>query len=263
MLNISNISKSYSARYLFSGISFNVGMGDRIAAIGQNGTGKTTLFEIIAGNISPDTGSVSVRRGTTIGYLRQDIQPTSRRKLLDEVVASSASINNLAHKIQLLQEELAEEKDEENIAVLLRELGELQHAFESTGGYNAEHEARIILSGLGFAEADFYRPLSELSGGWLTRVELAKLLFLNPDLLILDEPTNHLDEAAIRQLMNNLTRLDNVPTILMVSHDMDVVRQAEYIYILEEGRIVTSEHRARLSSEVATPAEIYQTVQSG
>ena len=217
MLNISNISKSYNARYLFSGISFNVGMGDRIAVIGQNGTGKTTLFEIISGNISPDSGNVSIRRGTTIGYLRQDIQPTSNANLLDEVVQSSASINKLAHKIQVLQEELAEEKDEENIAALLRELGELQHAFESSGGYNAEHEAQIILAGLGFAESDFSRPLSEFSGGWLTRVELAKLLFLNPDLLILDEPTNHLDLETTRWFENYLKAYHGA--VMVTSHD--------------------------------------------
>src|SRR4030043_252988 len=115
MLSVSNISKSYNARYLFSGISFNISMRDRIAVIGQNGTGKTTLFEIISGNISPDSGAISMQKGTTIGYLNQDINPTSGRKLLEEVAESSASINSIAHKIQMLQEELADEKDEENI----------------------------------------------------------------------------------------------------------------------------------------------------
>ena len=152
MLNIRGISKSYSNQVLFSDISFTINMKDRIAVIGQNGSGKTTLFEIISGNIEPDSGSVSVRRGTSIGYLRQDIKPTSQRRLLDEVVSSSANVSNLAHKLQLIREELVEEKDEENIASLLRDLGELQNEFESTGGYNAEHEAKIILSGLGFTE---------------------------------------------------------------------------------------------------------------
>jgi len=96
MLGVTNITKSYNASYLFSDISFNVGMKDHIAIIGQNGTGKTTLFEIIAGNITPDSGSVSTRRGTIIGYLRQDIMPSSERRLLDEVVSSSANINKMA-----------------------------------------------------------------------------------------------------------------------------------------------------------------------
>ncbi|MFC1917974.1 ABC-F family ATP-binding cassette domain-containing protein [Chloroflexota bacterium] len=217
MLSVSNISKSYNARYLFSGISFNVGMRDRIAVIGQNGTGKTTLFEIMSGNISPDSGVISMSKDTTIGYLKQDINPSSGRNLLDEVAKSSTSINKLAHKIHLLQEELAEAQDKEDIDVMLRELGELQHAFESSGGYNAEHEARIILSGLGFAESDFSRPLAEFSGGWRIRVELAKLLFLNPDLLILDEPTNHLDLETTRWFENYLKSYLGV--ILVTSHD--------------------------------------------
>ncbi|MEK7354478.1 MAG: ABC-F family ATP-binding cassette domain-containing protein [Chloroflexota bacterium] len=217
MLNIRGISKSYSNQVLFSDISFTINMKDRIAVIGQNGTGKTTLFEIISGNIEPDSGSVSVRRGTSIGYLRQDIKPTSQRRLLDEVVSSSANVSNLAHKLQLIREELVEEKDEENIASLLRDLGELQNEFESTGGYNAEHEAKIILSGLGFTESDFSRPLSEFSGGWHTRIELAKLLFLNPDLLILDEPTNHLDLETVRWFENYLKGYRG--TILVTSHD--------------------------------------------
>ncbi|MFC2062724.1 ABC-F family ATP-binding cassette domain-containing protein [Chloroflexota bacterium] len=217
MLSVSNISKFYNAHYLFSGISFNAGMRDRIAVIGQNGTGKTTLFEIISGNINPDSGVISMRKNTTIGYLRQDINASSGRELLVEVAQSSTSINNLAHKIQLLQEELAEARDKEDISMMLSELGNLQQAFESSGGYNAEHEARIILSGLGFAESDFSRPLAEFSGGWRIRVELAKLLFLNPDLLILDEPTNHLDLETTVWFENYLKSYQGA--ILVTSHD--------------------------------------------
>jgi ATP-binding cassette subfamily F protein 3 len=217
MLSVANIAKSYHARYLFSGVSFNVGMRDRIAVIGQNGTGKTTLFEIISGNISPDSGTVAMRRGTSIGYLRQDIKPTSKRRLLEEVAGSSDHINSLAHKVELLQAELAESREEDDTAGLLRELGELQHAFESSGGYDAEHEARVILSGLGFAEADFTRPLSEFSGGWRIRVELAKLLFLSPDLLLLDEPTNHLDLETTVWFENYLKGYQGA--VLVTSHD--------------------------------------------
>jgi ATP-binding cassette subfamily F protein 3 len=110
MLSVSNLSKSFGARYLFSGVTFNIGMKDRIAVIGQNGTGKTTLFEIIAGTLSPDSGTVSISRGTTLGYLRQDTRPASGRKLLEEIVSSAAEINNLAHKIRLLHEELAQKR---------------------------------------------------------------------------------------------------------------------------------------------------------
>lgn len=217
MLTVNNISKSYITQNLFSDVSFTINMNDHIAVIGQNGAGKTTLFEIISGNVSPDSGMVTLRRGTSIGYLRQEIKPSSQQKLLEEVIGSSKDINYLAHKINLLQEELSEEKDEEAIASMLEQLGELQSEFESTGGYNAEHEAKVILSGMGFTESDFNRPLSEFSGGWHTRVELAKLLFLNPDLLMLDEPTNHLDLETIRWFENYLKGYHGA--IMITSHD--------------------------------------------
>ena len=143
--------------------------------------------------------------------------PSSEKRLLDEVISSSVNINKMAHKIQLLQEELADEKDEAALDVLLEELGELQLEFELSGGYDIEHEARIILSGLGFIEADFSSSLAEFSGGWLTRVELAKLLFLNPDVLILDEPTNHLDLETIKWFEGYLA--DYHGAILVTSHD--------------------------------------------
>ena len=223
MLSVSNISKSFGARKLFSGISFNVGARDRIAIIGPNGSGKTTLFEIIAGDVYPDSGDISIRKSATTGYLRQDIEPSSKRQLLDEIIASSARINDLAHQIKVLQEEMAEEKDEGSLARILKELGELQHKFEVAEGYNVEYQAKIILSGLGFAETDFSRPLSEFSGGWLMRVELAKLLFLNPDLLILDEPTNHLDLESTRWFENYLKTYKGA--VLVTSHDRAFLNQ--------------------------------------
>jgi ATP-binding cassette subfamily F protein 3 len=217
MLSLSGISKSYNQRTLFSGVSFNVGMSDRIAVIGQNGTGKTTLFEIITGSVAPDSGAVTVRRGTTIGYLRQDIVRTSRRTLIEEVAGASDAMNRLARKLDQLHEDLAEEKDVEIQADLLEELGEVQNAYETGGGYDAEHEAGVILAGLGFAESDHERALAEFSGGWQTRIELAKLLFQNPDVLILDEPTNHLDLETQRWFERYLRTYRGA--VLVTSHD--------------------------------------------
>jgi ATP-binding cassette subfamily F protein 3 len=217
MLTVSGVSKSYNDHELFSGVSFTVGMSDRIAVIGRNGTGKTTLFEIITGNIIPDSGSVSVRRDTAIGYLRQDVQPSSERSLLEYVSGSSDPVIDLAHKIALVQEDLAEEQDEETVNGLLRKLGELQSLYEAKGGYSSEHEAKIILTGMGFAPSDFERPLSEFSGGWRTRIELTRLLFLSPDVLLLDEPTNYLDLETQRWFETYLKRYRGA--VLVTSHD--------------------------------------------
>ncbi len=237
MLSVSNIAKSYNARYLFKGVSFNVGMGDRIAVIGQNGTGKTTLFEIIAGTISPDTGNIAVRRGTTIGYLRQDIDHASPRRLLEEIIQASPDIKKMEHKVEMLRQDLAEEKDAENINAIMRELGNVQHRYEASGGYNAEHEAQMILMGLGFQVSDFNRRLAEFSGGWLTRVELAKLLFLNPDLLILDEPTNYLDLETTRWFENYLKNYAGA--VIITSHDRAFLNNlARKIIAIEPGQVV-------------------------
>ena len=217
MITVSNISKSYNKHDLFSGVTFTVGMSDRIAVIGRNGTGKTTLFEIITGNIIPDSGSVSVRRDTAIGYLRQDVQPSSEQSLLEYVSGSSDSHRDLEHKIALVQEDLAEERDEETVNSLLRNLGELQSLYEAKGGYESEHEAMIILGGMGFATSDFERPLSEFSGGWRTRIELVRLLFLSSDVLLLDEPTNYLDLETQRWFETYLKRYRGA--VMVTSHD--------------------------------------------
>ena len=193
MITISNISKEYIDNVLFRNVSFNVSARDRVAVIGANGSGKTTLFEIITGNIKPDSGNITLRRGTTIGYLKQDIVSSSRKKLLDDISSSSTEITGMAHRIDILREDLAEETDPEISAELMTQLGELQNRFEAAGGYDADYEAKMVLSGLGFKESDFNRPLTEFSGGWVMRAELAKLLFTNPDVLLLDESTNHLD----------------------------------------------------------------------
>src|ERR1035437_2773031 len=217
MLSLTNISKSFGEQTLFSGVSFNVGPRDRIAVIGPNGSGKTTLFEIITGNILPDSGSVSKRKDVTIGYARQEITPSSPERLLDHVVRSSNKLAGIEHRIQVLQEGLAEDGGGEDAAELLEELGELQHRYETAGGYNVEHEAEVVLCGLGFKTTDFNRSLNEFSGGWLMRVALAKLLALNPDLLLLDEPTNHLDLQSCLWFEDYLKSYQGA--VLVTSHD--------------------------------------------
>ncbi|MFC1995877.1 ABC-F family ATP-binding cassette domain-containing protein, partial [Chloroflexota bacterium] len=247
MLSISDISKSYGEQTLFSAVTFNMRARDRIAIIGPNGSGKTTLFGIIAGNVLPDSGSVNMQRETTVGYLEQEISPSSERQLLDDVANASTRISNLAHRIQVLQEELAVGEDEESSKDLLHELGELQNSFEFAGGYSAEHEAKAVLSGLGFLESDFHRPLTDFSGGWLMRAALAKLLLLSPDVLLLDEPTNHLDLESCIWFERYLGSYRGA--VLVVSHDRAFLnRVVSKVLAIEQGKYIF--HRGNYDSFV-------------
>jgi ATP-binding cassette subfamily F protein 3 len=237
MLNIIDISKSFGDQLLFSAVTFSVGVRDRIAIIGPNGSGKTTLFNIIAGNTLSDSGSVNRQRGITVGYMEQEIGRSSKRRLLNDVVGASSAISNLAHKIQVIEGELASEVDDSNSKKLLNELGELQHHFEFIGGYNAPHEAKTVLCGLGFARTDFDRPLTEFSEGWLMRAALAKLLLLSPDVLLLDEPTNHLDLESCIWFERYLARYQGA--VLIVSHDRALLnRIASKVLSLEQDKAI-------------------------
>lgn len=237
MLQVTNISKSYANRVLFADLSFDVGDKDRIALIGANGSGKTTLFDIICGETSPDSGQVIKRKDGTIGYLRQDINPTSRMQLLDEVENASKEIIDISKKINTVQKSLEEDSSADNHDKLLRQLGELQHNYELAGGYTVRHEAQTILSGLGFKQSDFQRPLSEFSGGWLMRAELAKLLLVKPDLLLLDEPTNHLDLEA--QIWFEKYLASYRGAVMVTSHDRAFLnRVVSKVLAIESGEVI-------------------------
>jgi ATP-binding cassette, subfamily F, member 3 len=237
MLSISNLSKSYGEQELFSGVTLNIGARDRIAIIGPNGSGKTTIFEILASNVAPDSGSISMRKDTIIGYLKQEMTPFSRKRLLEDVANASTRLAGLTHRIRILQDALAEGGDGEDPDGLLRELGDLQHTFEAAGGYNTEHDAEVILCGLGFRTSDFQRPLSEFSGGWLMRASLAKLLVINPDLLLLDEPTNHLDLESCLWFEEYLKSYQGA--VLVTSHDRAFLnRVATKLISIEKDEVI-------------------------
>ena len=237
MVNVSNICKAYGAHVLFTNLSVNVGARDRVAAIGPNGSGKTTLFEILAGNVTPDSGSMRMRKDITIGYSKQEVSPFSSESLLDHVVQASTRITGLAHRIEVLNDALAEGGEGEGSDEILHELGELQHKFEAAGGYNVRHEAEVILSGLGFGKKEFTRPLCEFSGGWLMRAGIAKLLVANPDLLLLDEPTNHLDLESCIWFEDYLKSYQGA--VLVTSHDRAFLnRVARKIISLEQDDVI-------------------------
>ena len=223
MLFASDISKVYSNRTLFSGLTLSVAAGDRIALVGPNGSGKTTLMDILAGETAPETGSISKRRNVTMGYLKQEPASFTGKPLLEEVLGARSEVNALVVKISDAQEALSSETDPVRQDYLLDRLSKLDMALEAAGGDDSEHEAKAILSGLGFKQGDFLRPMSEFSGGWVMRAGLARILFKKPNLLLLDEPTNHLDLDANLWFEKYLANFQG--GVLVTSHDRAFLNQ--------------------------------------
>jgi len=218
---ISGASKAFGAQELFSDVSLRITAGRRIAIVGPNGAGKTTLLEIITGEQQPDAGTVVRGKDVVIGYLRQDVADTAGRSVLAEVMAGAGAVSGIGHRLGHIEAELAEASDDAEVAELMSEYGRLQDRFELLGGYGLEAEARRILAGLGFADADVERDIGTFSGGWMMRVALAKLLLENPDVLLLDEPTNHLDLASVDWLQGFLGGYAG--GLVLVSHDRDFI----------------------------------------
>ena len=229
--------KSFGARTLFSGASFQVNPGDRFALVGPNGAGKTTLLKIIMGLDSPDAGNVTFAKDVNVGYLEQETKLASDRSVIDEVMASAHEIQALGQRAEELQHEIATAGETGSVPdSLLKEYGHVQDRFERLGGYELESNARQILAGLGFPVDEFQKPCAEFSGGWQMRIALAKLFLRHPDLLLLDEPTNHLDLESVQWLRGFIASYEGA--VLIVSHDrafMDAC--VDHVAALENRRI--------------------------
>ena len=237
MLTASDISKAYSDTTLFSGLTFSVAAGDRIALIGPNGSGKTTLMDILTGDTAPQTGSISKLRNVTIGYLKQELPSFTGKSLLQEVVGAGSEVNALVGEIAATWDALSSEADPVRQRYLLDRLSKLDTALEAAGGDDRDHEAKAILSGLGFKQGDFLRPMSEFSGGWAMRASLAGMLFRKPNLLLLDEPTNHLDLDANLWFEKHLTAFQG--GVLVTSHDRAFLNQvATRVLAIEPDEVV-------------------------
>jgi len=208
MLTLSEIGKSFGARTLFEDVSLSINLGERIALVGPNGAGKTTLFSIILGTTEPDGGSVVIDKHTTIGYLPQETAASGDETVLELAIAITPEHGRL---MRILSEGTRTGKtDTEEYHAALGRYAEL-------GGYQLEPKAKRILAGLAFRETDFHRPAKTMSGGWIMRAHLARLLVMEPDLLMLDEPTNHLDLESLGWFQNYLEYYPGA--ILMISHD--------------------------------------------
>ena len=219
MLNIHNLSVSFSGEYLFEEISFKLISGDRVGLIGKNGAGKSTLLKLLSKEMELDAGSIAFEKDISTGFLKQDIDFDKGRTVLEEAYQAFVEIKNLESKQDEINKKLEERTDYESDSYLdlITELGDVTDRYELIGGYNYQGQTEKILNGLGFKSEDFHKKTDTFSGGWRMRIELAKLLLQNNDLLLLDEPTNHLDIESIIWLEQFLKSFPGA--VVIVSHD--------------------------------------------
>ncbi|MCX6993315.1 MAG: ABC-F family ATP-binding cassette domain-containing protein [Kiritimatiellaeota bacterium] len=224
MLTVAHLSKSYGARTLFRGVSFHVKASDRIGLVGPNGSGKSTLFRLILGDLESDEGTVAFRNRVAVGYLPQEIEPSGHETVLELATTVSPEITTLRNTLRTQQPD-----------------SEAWHATQSRLDewrlYELEPKAKRILAGLAFRQSDFQRPTGTLSGGWIMRAHLARLLVQEPGLLMLDEPTNHLDIESLIWFQDYLRTYPGA--ILMISHDRELLNQlVGSIFEIAQTRII-------------------------
>jgi ATP-binding cassette subfamily F protein 3 len=214
MLTLSQLSKAFGGRTLFSDVSLQINREDRIGLVGPNGAGKSTLFSLILGEASPDEGRVTLEKNVTMGFLPQESAPAGDETILELACATSPEMSRVQQAIK--RHETAGTLEDP-------EYHEALDTFTELGGWQLEPRAKQILSGLAFRDSDFHRKAKALSGGWIMRAHLARLLVQEPDLLLLDEPTNHLDLESLVWFQEYLR---NYPgAILMISHDREFLNE--------------------------------------
>ncbi len=224
MIDLSNISLQFNGKYLFKDVNYRISSGDKISLVGANGTGKSSLIKIIAGQLEPESGEVIKQKRISIGYLPQDNVTHIGKTLLEEASSALNDIIELQNKEKLITDSLNDPKlsDEEKMD-LAHQLGEVHHMLEGLDSYSAQSKVEKVLLGLGFSEDDFQLLTDQFSGGWQMRIALAKILISQNDLLLLDEPTNHLDIDSLEWLINFLKSYNG--GLLVVSHDKNFINQ--------------------------------------
>ncbi len=234
-ISVQNVSKQFGPQVVLGGLSLELVTGQVVGLVGANGTGKTTLFRLIAGELEPDSGTVTLSRGLDVGYLPQEPQVGLENTLHDEVGSVFAHLLEIEHRMHVLTQRMAEQEDGPQLINLMAQYDRLNHQFTAGGGYTFEARLGEILGGLGFSSGDYKLPMSALSGGQKCRAALAKLLLKDRRFLLLDEPTNHLDIDAVRWLEKFLAGHHGGAVI--ISHDRYLLdRLADRIVEVEDGR---------------------------
>jgi ATP-binding cassette subfamily F protein 3 len=214
LAGLQNVTFEFGARVLVEDATWHIQPNERIGLIGYNGTGKSTILKLLAGEYQPSKGTMEKSRDTSIGYLHQDLLSfDTNDAILKVALGAFEKVLQLEKEIEELGKELEKDQDEK----LLHEYSDKLHKLETLGGYSIHHKTEEVLQGLGFANSDLHRPYSEFSGGWRMRVLLAKMILQQPDLLLLDEPTNHLDLPSIEWLEKYLQHYQG--SVVIVSHD--------------------------------------------
>lgn len=216
ILSCQNVSKAFGTEEILKKVSFHVEENEKTAIVGINGAGKSTLLKILVGELSADEGEVTIAKNTSIGYLAQYQDVSAERTIYEEVLSAKADVIGMEEQIRDFEEQMKHCEGVE-LETLMERYHTFLQEFEEKGGYYYKSEVSSVLRGLGFAESEFDRKLTELSGGQKTRVSLAKLLVQKPDILLLDEPTNHLDLASINWLEGFLRGYKGA--VILVSHD--------------------------------------------
>ncbi len=238
MLRLESVARSHGSQILFFDASLALYAGDRVGLVGPNGAGKSTIFRILTGEEQPDEGTVSIDRGTRVGYFSQSVGEMSGRTVLAETLAGAGEVSTLGAELAELEAAMADPDRMDELDRLVERYGVVQARFEELGGYGLEARALEILAGLGFRDAVVRDDVGKLSGGWKMRVALARILLMQPDALLLDEPTNHLDLESILWLEAWLRAFPGA--LLITSHDREFLnRLVTKIVEIDAGTLTT------------------------
>ncbi len=238
MLQLDSISKRHGGQILFLETSAAVQRGEKVGLVGPNGAGKSTIFRLLTREEEPDDGRIAIDRGVTLGYFSQTIGELKGQSVLEATIAGAGAVSDAAHRLHELELALADPERADELDKLVERYGEAQVLFESLGGYGLEARAHEVLAGLGFTPEQVAGDVGLLSGGWKTRVGLARILVMRPDALLLDEPTNHLDLESILWLEGWLRDFEGA--LILTTHDREFMNRIVSKIIAIDGGELTS-----------------------